>query len=205
MSTPVIPAELVRSIRDGNCVAFVGAGFSAPAVPGWSDLLERMAKRLPNGGGEDLIQWLARGKSPEPRLPSQDLEAIAGLLSARVGSPARLDELVQKVVRAPAEESDVQKVDQRVALLAQIPFHSILTTNYDRFLSSQHLPSASTFGKLLTEPPRRWTHALDWEQGMEATVDPERVLKLHGDVDKADNHIVLASRSYPGRTHEIPA
>ena len=39
-----IPNHLIQEIRQGNCVAFIGAGFSAPAVPDWDTLLSRIAQ-----------------------------------------------------------------------------------------------------------------------------------------------------------------
>ena len=34
-----VPARLIDEITAGNCVAFVGAGFSAPVVPQWKQLI----------------------------------------------------------------------------------------------------------------------------------------------------------------------
>ncbi|MCJ7781264.1 MAG: hypothetical protein MUQ27_10615 [Acidimicrobiia bacterium] len=38
-----IPKHLVKEIHAGNCVAFVGAGFSAAGVPAWAELLSAIA------------------------------------------------------------------------------------------------------------------------------------------------------------------
>ena len=40
-----IDPHLIEEIRSGNCVAFVGAGFAAPAVPNWDDLLRRISDK----------------------------------------------------------------------------------------------------------------------------------------------------------------
>lgn len=46
-----IPEDLVQSILRGNCVAFVGAGFSVPAkLPSWSDLLKHVIVRATDAG-----------------------------------------------------------------------------------------------------------------------------------------------------------
>jgi len=37
------PAPLINEIVEGNCVVFVDAGFSAPAVPNWDALLHGIA------------------------------------------------------------------------------------------------------------------------------------------------------------------
>jgi len=35
---------LISEIKSGNCVAFIGAGFSAPAVRTWTDLIDKLAQ-----------------------------------------------------------------------------------------------------------------------------------------------------------------
>ena len=42
-----IPHRLVDEIAEGRCVAFVGAGFVMPTVPGWVDLLADLATLTP--------------------------------------------------------------------------------------------------------------------------------------------------------------
>ena len=42
-----IPEGLVNEIHDGNCVAFVGAGFSAAVIPPWGKLLNDLASHSP--------------------------------------------------------------------------------------------------------------------------------------------------------------
>ena len=33
---------MISDIKDGNCVAFIGAGFTAPAIHTWSEVLEKL-------------------------------------------------------------------------------------------------------------------------------------------------------------------
>ena len=40
-----IDDQLIEEILSGNCVAFVGAGFAAPAVPNWDDLLRKISNK----------------------------------------------------------------------------------------------------------------------------------------------------------------
>ena len=77
-----IPSRLVNEIRAGNCVAFVGAGFSAAAVPGWVNLLRALAD-TPGVSADDraLIGRLISGEPPV----SKDLEAAAQILRDRIG------------------------------------------------------------------------------------------------------------------------
>ena len=34
--------EVISKIKDGNCIAFIGAGFTAPAVRTWSEVLDQL-------------------------------------------------------------------------------------------------------------------------------------------------------------------
>ena len=44
-SPPEVPPELIAAINRGNCVAFVGAGFSGAAgLPSWKELLNHIAQ-----------------------------------------------------------------------------------------------------------------------------------------------------------------
>lgn len=199
MPTSSIPPALVESIRNGNCVAFVGAGFSAPALPPWSKLLKELAKDLDAEDRAELLSWLERTD-----LASRDYEAIAGMLEEQLGDGDGLDTRIREIFRANETIEGAKLVQERVDVLSQIPFHLVLTTNYDRFLPSSRVPDAATFGEMLTMEPRRWTRALRWDQPTARGVDPARVLKLHGDLEQPQrNPVVLAARGYRGRTHQL--
>ena len=53
-----IPQPLVDAVLGGRCVAFVGAGFSAPVVPTWADLLRGIA------GGDARVDALLEKIGP---------------------------------------------------------------------------------------------------------------------------------------------
>jgi hypothetical protein len=46
-----LPSELVSTLGAGSCVAFVGAGLSMPAYPGWEELYGKLALRLQKRSG----------------------------------------------------------------------------------------------------------------------------------------------------------
>jgi hypothetical protein len=62
-SEPRHPPELVRALRNGSCVLFVGAGLSSGAgLPGWDNLIGQIRQELnvaPDAGVDhlDLAQW----------------------------------------------------------------------------------------------------------------------------------------------------
>src|SRR5690349_10288360 len=119
-----IPAHLRDQIEAGRCIAFVGAGFSAPAVPSWKALLQGLAERAELGEGDRdwVAQLVAHGSS-------RDLEAAAQILQVAMGAafhPALAD-----VLRSHGREDAIA---ERRRLLTSIPFDAILTTNFDPFL-----------------------------------------------------------------------
>ena len=90
-----IPPHLVDQIAAGRCVAFVGAGFSAPAVPAWKALLEGLGEKATLD--DDTRTWLgelvAHGGA-------RDLEAAAQVLQVAMGpafDPALAEVLVERV------------------------------------------------------------------------------------------------------------
>lgn len=59
-----VPQPLVDAILRGRCIAFVGAGVSSPAVPGWKELLVGIGARL--GVTVELPDRREIPSSPEP-------------------------------------------------------------------------------------------------------------------------------------------
>ena len=55
---PQIPDALIGEIHDGNCVAFVGAGFSASVIPPWGKLLNDLAAR--SSAAADVAKHVGR-------------------------------------------------------------------------------------------------------------------------------------------------
>ena len=75
-----IPDTLVKEIRSGNCVAFVGAGFSAPAVPPWDDLLKRICEEGPVcESTRKRVTDLLEQSNRESQRGVFDREAVGGL------------------------------------------------------------------------------------------------------------------------------
>ena len=199
------PAHLLEEIKSGRCVAFVGAGFSCPAIPSWDQLLR------------DLIDHLPDDRSPES-LSRESLDLILKNLS----SPLELETLGQMILNAfathdesegrrdfeqaikeiitPVQESqDREAIQARVKCLKEIPFDSVITTNYDQFLEG-HAPSSTRYADFLRTPHRWWSQRR-WD------VDPNqsalRVLKIHGDANGSDevNPIILTRSDYRRRVY----
>jgi len=191
MPDPRVPEHLQAEILAGRCVAFVGAGLTAPVVPTWRTLLTGIAARLPPAARADV-------QSAVDHAPTAlDLEAAGQMLRDRFATPAAFEAAVADVLEAADPDAALAR---RLAWLRQIPFEAVLTTNIDPFLAGDG-PCPSCYDRVLRRHLGWWERA-DWAQG-DAT--PQRpVLKLHGDAnrDPDDNPVVLARGDYRARLYE---
>lgn len=83
-------AELIRKIEGGDCVAFVGAGFSAAAnFPQWRTLLLELATEIPvaadaaETSSRQLVESMFR---PSQTTSSREFEIAAQLIDDALGS-----------------------------------------------------------------------------------------------------------------------
>jgi hypothetical protein len=188
-----IPTELTQVILAGNCVAFVGAGFSAQVVPTWKDLLLRIAEK---GGAEERARIGLLLESEPPR--DIDFVAAAEMLRDALGAEQVVQEL--RSVLAKPRLDDAMK--RRLEWLRGIPFRAILTTNFDGLLRGQ-LPGGEVYASVLRPRGHRWSDGRFWGGGAAGP----RVVKLHGDVTSVDpaNHLVLSRRDYRKRLYSDTA
>ena len=70
-----IPHSLVQKIKDGDCVVFIGAGFSMPALPHWFDLIKKLSKRVEEGRKKDIEDLL---ENLSPSLVKELIRTING-------------------------------------------------------------------------------------------------------------------------------
>lgn len=185
MTSPLfaVPPDLVTSIVQGRCVAFVGAGFSAPVVPTWTELLKLLATRL------ELTLEIP------PGCDAFMLEALGDQLQrhARTAWEPAVQAVLAEAQLARADRQ--AEVERRRAHLLQIPFKAILTTNFDPSLTATYdALDPTVYGAVLRAARPRWWSAPP--SGGRMQQPP--VLKLHGDANgRADRlPLVLARRSY---------
>jgi hypothetical protein len=128
-----LPDALIRSIQDGDCVAFLGAGFTAAAqLPGWKPLLTRIAAgpEVPEAVRSHVAERVARGSA-------HALDEAAQALDDALGR-ARFLELLAEVLAHP---ETTPAMEERLRWLRGIPFRAVLTTNFDGVLPG---PSETT-------------------------------------------------------------
>ncbi|ABL81991.1 MULTISPECIES: SIR2 family protein [unclassified Nocardioides] len=189
-SGTVVPQHLVDQIVAGRCVAFVGAGFAAPAVPAWQVLLRGLADRA--GLDEETSAWVAQLVEHGG---SRDLEAAAQVLHTAMGEA--FDPALAGIL---ATEGRPDAIAARRRLLAGIPFDAILTTNFDPFLVGS-VPGPDAYQQILRDPPHRW-----WEPRYWTAESPGApVVKLHGEVGPLGDTVVFTQRDYRDRLYSSPA
>ena len=163
-----LPQHLVREILAGNCVAFVGAGFSAVGVPSWAELLSSIA------AGDDVpeaIKTRVAHLLQDPRT-ALDYEASAQILRDTLGHDRFNREVADRVGR-PADSAGMEN---RLRFLRGIPFRAVLTTNFDGYLLGP-VPSRDAYLGVLRPESHRWWDRQFWD----GDVAGPQVVKLHGD------------------------
>ena len=191
-----VPAHLIDEINAGNCVAFVGAGFSAAAkLPDWHNLLEQLVQAGVDGGkvdekrAADLRSLIAEGNS-------NALDRCAQLLEDFMGQK-KVADVIAGALKIPAALP--QQMIERLQMLVQIPFSAILTTNFDPLLPGVPATSAEStdvMRRILREPPLSLTQQLTRQsKEMEkihtrdftaSATDKELrpTIQLHGSIDE---------------------
>ena len=186
-----VPRELVREIEAGNCVAFVGAGFSgASQLPDWRSLLREIAQR-----GSLAPPVLSHIDARIDAGSAHALEEAAQMLEDYVGRE-RFVEIAQRLLCLPGT---TPAMEQRLAWLHGIPFRAILTTNFDGLLHGE-TPGAETYRQALRPEEYRWWSTRYWSG------DGAYTVKLHGDLARrVEPEIVLTRRDYRERLYRDPA
>lgn len=181
------PGTLVRYIKEGRCVVFVGAGLSAGAkLPTWSTLLTRIidaaAHAFPGGDAEveELRRLVERGKLLE----------VADHCKERLGSSFHM--LLTEQLRG-----DTGELPETFRLLMRIPFSAWVTTNYDKLLERAYSEVLGGFPRVLTHMDTEPLGRLLFDGG-------KFILKAHGDIDRHGT-VVLTSRDYADIIHANPS
>ncbi len=207
--SPRIDAGLLDAIRNGNCVAFVGAGFSAAAnFPQWQELIRRLTDKLPAEYSHEKTRELIRSLLRSQAAPSnRDLEMAAQLLFDAL-TEETFCRYLQQVF---SEEKPPVAMQRRLRHLRGIPFRAIVTTNFDPLLPGT-LPSAEAYRRLL-RPRRRlspWREAItrialgdEGLNGFSSDTDA-LIVQLHGQLEHSGS-LVLTRSQYRHRLYGNPA
>ncbi len=178
------PDLLVRQLREGRVVLFVGAGLSAQAgLPTWRALLK------------DVVEATIQETHPTPEaraelgrmLEDGKLLEIADHCKDRLGPGGYTSFLAERLADAGRPVPEVHRLAMR------LPFAAWVTTNYDKLLERAFAETRGGLPKTLTS---RDTEAL----GRLLFDSAPFILKAHGDLDKPDS-LVFTSRDYRDLIH----
>ncbi|HET7203701.1 MAG TPA: SIR2 family protein [Steroidobacteraceae bacterium] len=204
-----IDPRLLEDIRAGNCVAFVGAGFSAAAgLPAWPELVRAVARGLPPAERAAHQRTIDQLVGPgDRRYSHRELEMAAQLLFDAIGEE-RCRHLLRDTLRSEGLPPAMQL---RLKHLLGIPFRAIVTTNFDPLLPGVP-PDAVAYRRLLrTDRFGPWREAtlraaLEIDTSPSSIVDaPDRpVVQLHGTLVH-DATLVFTRSQYRRRLYASPA
>jgi hypothetical protein len=178
-----VKTNLIHAIKSGNCLAFIGAGMSAPLAPAWYKLLNDLLARLPSS-------TIPQMKESENAFT---LESTAQIISDEfrtIKGENGLNHALTEIFRTyeTSRPNDLKKNENRYKKLREFPFKGILTTNFDTLLKGKS-PDASEFAHLHSHRRPTWFS------------DPP-VLKLHGQIEDTNNPPILAREDYRRRVYE---
>jgi hypothetical protein len=176
-----ILGRVAESVLNGRCIAFLGAGFAMPDLRDWPSLLKAINGRCtPRVFTDEEIQSADAFR----------LELMAQTLADELGGG------FASALVAALPSGSVGKYRDRRELLYSIPFRSIVTTNFDDQVTGEAPDAGRMVATLRTARPV-WTR-VDEREGR---VESGSVLKLHGEIGRPGNPVVLARRDYRARVH----
>jgi len=190
----LIPPNLLRVIREGRCVLFVGAGLSAQAktedgkyLPVWSGLLEQMIDWCI----ENRIDLRANRAEFIEIIQKKRFLTVAQELQERLGP--RLSACLSEILHAgKIRPSEAHKQ------IPKIPWVAILTSNYDSLVEGAY---TLAYGGVV--PP------VFAQNNVGSALDCLRnnrhfVFKIHGDINIPES-IILGNRDYARLLYLSPA
>jgi hypothetical protein len=169
-----LPTPLIEDINNGECVPFIGAGFSKNGIfkeefiiPLWHDLIRHMCSKLSRNFDEV-------DKSAESFLNiAQDFE----------DEFTRLALLKFLICSFPL---DFMKPGYAHFLLQELNFETIITTNYDDLLEKTYRESGKS-----VEAIAKYSQL----QLYESDKNTAKIIKMHGDVNNTEQ-IIFTNKDY---------
>ena len=167
-----VPPDLTAACAAAECVLFAGAGLSARAgIPTWEQLLIQLLDyAVAHGTIEASYAEMLRAAVQE----GGRNEAADGIVQTFENSRDRLATFLEEQHRPDIPLADAHR------WLQQIPFASVITTNYDRLLETA-LPDYEQEGLYTPQEADRLLDALTQKRRF--------ILKLYGTLERVDTLI----------------
>ena len=171
-STPEVPADLIQSCLNGECVLFAGAGLSARAgVVTWYRFLQNLLAFAQSHRVLDT----SYASSMSAALQEGERDAVADGLAQAFGDRRNLlHDFLRELFPAGTALATAHEH------LGRVPFSAVVTTNYDGLLE-QAFPAYAESGLYTPKDAEALLNALSQKRSF--------VLKLYGIIDRPDTLI----------------
>jgi hypothetical protein len=167
-----VPAELALAVKERRAILFAGAGLSMNVgLPSWQEFINRMGEEL----GLDTENLLG---------PAASYHTLAEYYRIRQGSVGPLRSWMDRNWKVSDEKVRASKMH---ALIVELNFPIIYTTNYDRNLEAAFAAHRCDFVKV--------ANARDIAKTREGVA---QIVKFHGDFDD-DDSLVITETDYFNR------
>jgi hypothetical protein len=167
-----VPDELSRAVKERRAILFAGAGLSMNVgLPSWQEFIDRMAREL----GLDTDNLLG---------PAVSYHTLAEYYRIKQGSIGALRSWMDRNWKVSDEKVRASKMH---ALLVELDFPIIYTTNYDRNIEAAFAAHRRDFVKV--------ANARDIAKTREGVA---QIVKFHGDFDD-DDSLVITETDYFNR------
>jgi hypothetical protein len=167
-----VPDELARAVKERRAILFAGAGLSMNVgLPSWQEFIDRMAREL----GLDTDNLLG---------PAVSYHTLAEYYRIKQGSIGALRSWMDRNWKVSDQKVRASKMH---ALLVDLDFPIIYTTNYDRNIEAAFAAHRRDFVKV--------ANARDIAKMREGVA---QIVKFHGDFDD-DDSLVITETDYFNR------
>jgi hypothetical protein len=168
----IVPAELALAVKERRAILFAGAGLSMNVgLPSWQEFINRMAEEL----GLDTENLLG---------PAVSYHTLAEYYRIKQGSIGPLRSWMDRNWKVSDEKVRASKMH---ALIVELNFPIIYTTNYDRNIEAAFTEHKTDFVKV--------ANARDIAKTREGVA---QIVKFHGDFDD-DDSLVITETDYFNR------
>jgi hypothetical protein len=171
-SEEAVPDELALAVKERRAILFAGAGLSMNVgLPSWQEFIDRMGEEL----GLDTDNLLG---------PAVSYHTLAEYYRIKQGSIGALRSWMDRNWKVSDEKVRASKMH---ALLVELDFPIIYTTNYDRNIEAAFAAHRRDFVKV--------ANARDIAKTREGVA---QIVKFHGDFDD-DDSLVITETDYFNR------
>jgi hypothetical protein len=185
-------ADLVQEILSDDCVALVGAGFSACVSPQWSDLIKRTANILTLEIPHETVVLVER------YIDTGRFEAAAEVLQSAT-SKESFHAAISEALLSDQPSDGLDKMNQRTDLIDGIPFRGVLTTNFDG------QPRGRSYDRSAYRSLLRPQSDGFMPREPRTSIDGKTIaVELHGNIGGSPEDLVVTTGQYRELIHNSP-